>query len=54
MEDRRESGEAAFDLFDVDDVGLVDAGLGPGGGHIVDLDGQRRPGLRVEGGEAGE
>ena len=54
MEDRRKSGEATLDLFDIDDVGLVDAGLGPSGGHIVDLDGQSRPGLGVEGGETGE
>ena len=54
VEDRRKSGEATLDLFDIDDVGLVDAGLGPSGGHIVDLDGQSRPGLGVEGGETGE
>ena len=32
MEHGGEPGETAFDLFDKDDVGLVDAGLGAGGG----------------------
>ena len=54
VEDCRQPREAGFDLLDIDDVGLVDAGLGPGGGHVVDLDGQRWSSLGVVGGETGE
>ena len=54
MEHRGEPGESALDLLDVDDVGLVDPGLGTGGGDVVDLHRECGAARVVEGGEAGE
>ena len=42
MEDRHHSGQAALDLFDVDDVRLGDAVLRPAGRGVVDLDRDHR------------
>src|SRR5581483_4933302 len=53
VEDGGEAGQAAFDELFVDDVGLVEAALGPGGGGVVDLDHERRPVGRRPG-DAGE